>query len=216
MIEKQVSYTATNSYCTLNKRTEQTQNIWLVFHGIGYLSRFFLRHFEALSVNENYIIAPQAPSKYYLNSDYKHVGASWLTKENTREGIENVIAYINEVCAQENIFTAKKLYILGYSQGVSIAARWLAKNKINCSKLILYAGGIPQELTASDFAFLKDTKCQISTVVGNKDPYLTPERLVLEREKINAIFPKKVEHIYFNGGHEVKKEVIQELIALDD
>jgi len=74
--EKQVSYQIKNSYSTLNNYTEKTKNVWVVFHGIGYLSRYFLKYFKHLDPEENYIIAPQAQSKYYLNNKYRHVGAS--------------------------------------------------------------------------------------------------------------------------------------------
>ena len=99
--EKQVSYQITNTYSTLNKHTSKTKNVWLVFHGIGYLSRYFLKYFKDLNPEENYIIAPQAQSKYYLNNKYTHVGASWLTKENTEEEFENVLNYLKEVFKAE-------------------------------------------------------------------------------------------------------------------
>ena len=82
-----------NTYETLNDFTDETKNVWIVFHGIGYLSKYFLKYFDELNPLDNYIIAPQAPSKYYLNSSYKHVGASWLTKENTETEINNNLNY---------------------------------------------------------------------------------------------------------------------------
>ena len=88
--EKRLSYTISNTYSTLNEHTENTKTVWLVFHGIGYLSRYFLKYFKHLNPEENYIIAPQAQSKYYLNGEYRHIGASWLTKENTEEEIKNM------------------------------------------------------------------------------------------------------------------------------
>ncbi len=92
-IEKQVSYTNTNTYHTLNKYTSKTKNVWLVFHGMGYLSRYFIQYFSQLDATENFIVAPQAPSKYYQGKNFKHVGASWLTRENTLLETENVLAY---------------------------------------------------------------------------------------------------------------------------
>ncbi len=67
-------FQTTNPYGTLNAPNPKTKNVWVVFHGIGYLSRYFLRYFDGLPSEENYIIAPQAPSKYYLNNEYRHVG----------------------------------------------------------------------------------------------------------------------------------------------
>jgi len=141
-IEKQNTYSITNTYSTLNAVGTQTKNIWFAFHGIGYLSRYFINFFDELDPNENYIIAPQAQSKYYLNGQYKHVGASWLTKENTANEIENVLNYIDSVFEEEKLPHDVNLIVFGFSQGVSIAARWVAKRKITCNQLVLYAGGI--------------------------------------------------------------------------
>ena len=99
--EKQVTYQTTNSYTTLNTLTDKTKNVWIVFHGIGYLSKYFLKYFDELPSEENYIIAPQAPSKYYLNDQYRHVGASWLTKENTANETQNVLNYLDTVFSSE-------------------------------------------------------------------------------------------------------------------
>jgi len=74
--EKAVTYQHRNSYATLNTLSDTTEFVWLVFHGIGYLSRYFLRYFTDFPESKHYFIAPQAPSKYYLNGEYKHVGAS--------------------------------------------------------------------------------------------------------------------------------------------
>ena len=92
---KNVTYKTTNTYETLNEINSNTKRVWLVFHGIGFLSRFFLKYFNELPKEENYILAPQAPSKYYLKNEYKHVGASWLTKENTAIETENLFNYLD-------------------------------------------------------------------------------------------------------------------------
>ncbi|QCX00193.1 esterase [Aggregatimonas sangjinii] len=210
LLEKQTTYTSTNSYATLNKLTAQTMNIWIVLHGIGYLSRYFLRYFDELDAAHNYIIAPQAPSKYYLKNEYRHVGASWLTKENTQQEIENVLAYLDGVMAQEDLPADRKLIILGFSQGVSIATRWMASRKLPFNHLILYAGGIPKELVPEDFDFLDQHKTKVSVLVGNKDEYLTPAVLQKESVRIDALFKGRAVQTIFEGGHEVKKELLHQ------
>jgi hypothetical protein len=102
--EKQVLYTAKNTYDTLNKFTDKTKNIWMVFHGMGYLSRYFIDYFSELNSDENYIIAPQAPSKYYQDKAFKRVGASWLTRENTIAETENILNYVDAVYKNEISF----------------------------------------------------------------------------------------------------------------
>ena len=78
--EKEIVYTISNSYTTLNSLTSKTKNVIFACHGMGYLSRYFLKYFKGLNSDDNYIIIPQAQSKYYIAPKMKHVGASWLTK----------------------------------------------------------------------------------------------------------------------------------------
>ena len=212
--EKQVSYQISNTYSVLNEFTENTKNIWLVCHGIGYLSRYFIRHFNHLNPNENYIIAPQAQSKYYLKSDYRHVGASWLTRENTEADIENVLKYLDEVYAEEilskkNIAKTPNLIILGYSQGVSVATRFLTRRKIKCDQLILHSGKIPAEISSEDLEFLKDTK--VTYLYGTEDEYLKKGIIEVEEERLKTLFPNNLEILTYNGGHEFNTEIIEKL-----
>ena len=211
-IEKEVSYTTTNSYATLNAITKDTKNIWLVCHGIGYLSKYFLRYFNELPETENYIIAPQAPSKYYLNNKFTHIGASWLTRENTITETENLISYLNTVYQAEHIPNHCNFIVLGYSQGVSVVTRWLAKEKIKCTNFVLYAGTVPKELHKEDFTFLKDNNTKTTFIVGNKDAYFDDDRKELEKIRVKNIIDPNTNFIIFNGTHEVKKEVLNNLI----
>ncbi|MGI9545927.1 MAG: alpha/beta hydrolase [Flavobacteriaceae bacterium] len=212
-MKNHVKYTSVNSFETLNRLDDRTKNIWFIFHGIGFLSRYFLNFFKDLPKEENFIIAPQAPSKYYLDSTYKKVGASWLTREDTSMEINNVLAYLDAVYESINIPEEPNVFVLGYSQGVSIAARWVAGRKINCNKLIFYAGGLPNELGSEDFDFLsKDT--EIIMIHGDEDPYLSPDRLRQEKQKLQVLFKDRARMIVFEGGHELIPAQIQRLIGL--
>lgn len=208
--EKLVSYRAANTYLTLNKPGGGAQNIWVVFHGIGYLSRFFTSHFKILDPVQNYIIVPQAPSKYYLNNKYKHVGASWLTRENTETEIENILNYMDAVINAEALPPGSRLIIFGFSQGVSVAMRWVARRNIPCYRLLLYAGGIPKELNSGDFAFL-GKEARVRMAYGDQDKYLDPARLEQELKKARDLFGGRIEFWPFVGGHEIKNELLMEL-----
>lgn len=210
--EKQISYQSTNSYSTLNELNHATKNVWFVSHGMGYLSKYFIKYFNELNSNENFIIAPQAQSKYYIPPKFKHVGASWLTKENTLFETENVMRYFDAVFAAESIPVEKNLIVLGYSQGVSVALRYVAKRQLQCSQLVLLSGGIPKELTVEDFKFLNmDTK--VSLIYGDKDEYLNEDRILEEKNRAFELFGKyKLNVIQFEGTHEVKKELIHNLV----
>lgn len=212
MKEKRIRYNTTGTYETLNNLEKSTKNVWIVLHGMGYLSRFFLKHFKGLPPDENYIIAPQAPSKYYLDSEYKHIGASWLTKENTILETKNVLAYLEAIWEVENIPKNCNVIVLGFSQGVSIATRWVVHKKLPVHQLVLYSGGIPNELMPADFDFLRRNKTKIEIFIGDKDEYITEKRLKEELKKIRSLFEGQAEVIIFEGGHELKKEIINSLV----
>ena len=209
LTEKEISYTTTNTYATLNTLTDKTKNVWLVFHGMGYLSRYFLRYFESLHSDENYFIAPQAPSKYYIGPKYRHVGASWLTKENTKKETENVMNYVDNVLQHENLPKDKNLIVLGYSQGVSIAMRYLVLKQMDCSQLIIHSGGIPVELNPDDFKYYDG---KVTLVYGDQDEYLNEDRIKHEVEKAEDLFGKNLNIIPFDGKHVVNTDIIKNLI----
>ena len=207
----QVSYSHVNSFETLNKINSKTKNVWFVFHGMGYLSRYFLKYFKSLNPEDNFIICPQAPSKYYLKDNFKHVGASWLTKEDTNQEINNILQYLDRVKESIKIPENVNFILFGFSQGVSILMRWLTSREINCDKLILYAGGIPNEIKPQQVEFLDFQKTSIQIIYGNSDKYLNEERLKLEGEKRELLFGKNTEVINFEGGHEIKLELLQKI-----
>ncbi|MFV9550838.1 alpha/beta hydrolase [Algibacter sp. PT7-4] len=207
--EKEISYTITNTYSTLNTLTNATKNIWFVCHGMGYLSRYFLKYFKGLNATENYIIAPQAASKYYIQPGFKHVGSSWLTKENTIKDTENVMRNFDAVFKAEKIPENINLIVFGYSQGVSVAMRYVAKRQLQCAQLILHSGGIPKELQTDDFSFLK---AKVTLICGNKDEYITEARLKSETKKASELFSNNLNIELFDGKHEVNINLINNLV----
>ncbi|WP_417237582.1 alpha/beta hydrolase [Bizionia sp.] len=211
LTEKEISYTTTNSYATLNTLSATTKNVWFVCHGMGYLSRYFLRYFQGLSAEENYIIAPQAPSKYYTPPKFKHVGASWLTKETTVKDTENIMRYFDSVLEAEGLPDGINLIVLGYSQGVSVATRYLAKRQLPCSQLVLHSGGIPKELVAADFQYL-DASTKVSLIYGTEDDYLKDERIHHEKKRAAELFGNRLQIIPFEGKHVVNVELINGLV----
>ncbi|WP_323789070.1 esterase [Psychroserpens sp.] len=207
--ETEISYSINNSYSTLNTLTKNTKNVWFVCHGMGYLSRYFIQYFKELNPQENYIIAPQAQSKYYQAPKFKHVGASWLTKENTLVETENVMTYFDAIFEKESIPEDKNLMVFGYSQGVSVAMRYLAKRKLQCTHLILHSGGIPKELTPKEF---EHTNPKVTLIYGTQDEFLNDERIAYEIERAETLFGNNLSVLPFKGKHVVNVELINSLV----
>jgi predicted esterase len=205
--EKLLSFETTHPYETLNEWTGETNRVWVVFHGIGFLSRYFLRYFSHLDKSENYIIAPQAPSLYYLDPNYRNVGASWLTREHTQRNMENLINYLDVLYRQESLEKSPELILMGYSQGVSVLSRWVAARRIQCQRIILYAGKVPDELTASDFAHLSD-QTVVEFYAGDSDAYLPEAARPGLEEQLLGLFDHRLRLKYYEGGHELKANLL--------
>ena len=210
--EKEIHYTATNSYSTLNTLTKTTKTVWLVCHGMGYLSRYFLKYFKDLNAKENYIIAPQAPSKYYIQPKM-HVGANWLTRDETETGMKTILNYFDAVLQAEQIPENLNFIVFGYSQGVSVAMRYLAKRQLQCNQLVIHSGGIPKELTAKDFNYLPKTT-KVKLIYGTKDEYLDQNRIQLETQRAKTLFNTRVRILPFEGKHVVNIEYVNNLVEV--
>jgi predicted esterase len=208
--EKEITYKSSNSYSTLNTLTDTTKNVWFVCHGMGYLSRYFLRYFKQLQPEENYIIAPQAPSKFYIQPKM-HVGANWLTRDNTAVGMENIKNYFDAIFEAEKIPQTINFIVLGYSQGVSVAMRYLGSRQLQCDQLILHSGGIPKELIAKDFDYLSE-RTKVKLIYGTKDEYLDEDRLKEESARATDLFGNRLEILPFEGAHVVNVNYINNLV----
>ncbi|WP_179345183.1 alpha/beta hydrolase [Winogradskyella ursingii] len=208
--EKEISYKTTTTYSTLNNLSSKTKNVWFVCHGMGYLSRYFLKYFKSLNVEENYIIAPQAPSKYYIQPKM-HVGANWLTRDNTMADTENIMNYFDAILEAEKIPGDINFIVLGYSQGVSVAMRYLAKRQLSCEQLVLHSGGIPKELMSEDFKYLPHST-QVKLIYGTEDEYLDKHRIEAETKRAKELFGDRAKIIAFDGKHVVNVDLINDLV----
>jgi predicted esterase len=207
---KSVSYPHTNSYEVLFPIKTTTQNIWLCFHGIGYLSTYFKRYFKKLDPELNAVIVPQAPSKYYLGNEFRHVGASWLTKVDTDQEMQNNLNYINGILEQEGIIDDSRIVLMGYSQGVSIATRFLKNHDSPIKALIMHSGSIPAELNSNDGELFRSLTNRFIHITGTQDEYLNDEVIRREEKKIEMLFGTDCEL----HRPEIKHVVDSDLLAL--
>lgn len=206
--EKHIEVTLSAPYCTLNQLTSQTKRIWLIFHGYGMLSKYFIKKFEQLDANENFIIAPQGLSKSYLEGYSGRVGATWMTKEDRLTEIDNQIRYINAIVEKEiNVPHDAEVILLGFSQGGATASRYGVYGKLPLSKLVLWAGMFPEDIPAEDVSNWKGN-VRILYFSGKQDPFVQPglhERFFDIVEKATGITP---EYHEFEGKHEVVPELL--------
>jgi predicted esterase len=127
-------------------------------------------------------------------------------------GIQNVISYFDAVFESEELNTANNLIILGYSQGVSVALRYMASRKIQFQKLLIHSGGIPTELSREDFEYLNDD-AEVQLIYGTRDEYLDAHRIAQEQKRARNLFGDRVLILPFDGIHEVNTELLKAAVT---
>lgn len=193
---------------TLGSLTEKTENIWLVLHGYGMLSEYFIQKFSELDLEKNYIIAPEALSKFYQNGFTGRIGATWMTSEDRENEIKDYINYL-ETIFQKMIhphLSNKKFICFGFSQGVSTLFRWANQNIPPIHQIIAWAGTIPKEVL--DQYQLKSTALKI--YYGNEDPLITVEQA---QQLLKVLKEKNIpfESFEYKGQHSVISSIIPQL-----
>ncbi|MGF1533694.1 MAG: alpha/beta hydrolase [Bernardetiaceae bacterium] len=206
---KHVSLTIQAPYTTYHALTPSTRHIWMACHGYGQLARHFVRRFDALEPQENFVIAPQGLSRFYLDDKYQHVGASWITREEREMSLQNMYTYLNAVFAAETAEAPDTagLTLFGFSQGAAAVIRWALAHQVPFERLFFWAGGFPEEITPQDVRYLNTDEIEVNFFVGSEDPFYTPETLERQMSLLQRVFPQ-VRVIPFEGAHEVKREVL--------
>jgi len=209
MIEHTVPFEFTGRYFTLGEETSIDHELWLVLHGYGQLSRFFLPKFEPLS-SKAYVIAPEALSLFYLHGVNGRVGATWMTREFREEAIQNYIKYLTSVYRKVLPETTipKRTVLFAFSQGVSTLIRWVVQESILFDEMILWAGDFPPDVDRERCRRLFAHKT-VYYVYGNQDHFITPSRFTqLEGKYLE--YGLSPEIIRFTGDHEIPPRVLEQ------
>ncbi|MBW3544371.1 MAG: alpha/beta hydrolase [Bacteroidetes bacterium] len=173
---------------------------WLVTHGYGQLASYFIRHFQPLADLGHYIVAPEGLSRFYLSGNSGRVGASWMTREERLSDISNYLHYLDAVAEASQLANATNINLLGFSQGVATISRWAMHTPLKFSKLVLWAGVFPPDLSLSlSSARLQHTS--IYQAYGTEDPYLADEKVNEQQTYLQSLNPGHFQRITFQGAH---------------
>ena len=213
-MKKQISIPKTHKYSQLGEFSEKTNTVWIVLHGYGMLSEFFIKKFECILNEKTVVIAPEGSNRFYLNNNYSRVGASWMTKVDKEKDIEDNISFIETLYTKivddigHNNF---KLKTLGFSQGGATLVRWIMSNSIKVDSLILWGSDIPQDCLTNQNKS-RWSSINIKIVIGKKDEYISDENKKKVIDAVNS-YGLSYKLIEYDGPHKI---IESELIKLDD
>lgn len=215
--EHHLTVQRTARYYTLGELSLTTTHIWFCLHGFGQLATYFSRKFTTLADENTCIVLPEGLSRSYLDSTYKRVGASWLTREDKEHEIIDFLTYLNTL--YNSVLNGRDrsslhITVLGFSQGAAVACRWLNQmdnqaSSIRIDRLILWAGYFPnglRELIDPD----KLATIETHYVYGQQDNYITHmDDVQGYLNRIQADVPT-LKMTAFEGGHKVDPEVLRQ------
>lgn len=203
-MRNEIEVKRTAHYYTINE-DKPINEVLYVFHGYAQLASQFIQEFSYLKNSNILVVAPEGLSKFY-GKDRSPV-SSWMTSHERENEIKDQISYLNLLHLKlKKQFNFSKTTILGFSQGVSTAFRWLNQLEEKTMELHICSGSIPPEI---DHTKQLNEKISIAYFYyGNNDRLMKPEHAkdsILKLKELEINF----EEISFTGRHEIA-QVVQE------
>lgn len=216
--EHHLEVTKTARYWTLGE-PHGADDVWFVLHGYMQLARRFLRRFEPIAGPGRLIVAPEGLSRFYVRSGGgRHgaesvVGASWMTREERLTEIADYVAYLDRLAGETlgEVGDGARVTVLGFSQGVATASRWVCQGSVTPSRLVLWGDFLPPDL---DLERAAEATAAVDVVLvrGTEDSALSPEFAEEEARRIeeSGLTVRRVE---YPGGHDIDEETLTKLAA---
>ena len=212
MLQKDIEVTKTARYFQCGA-DERPRRLYVCTHGYGMSAKYFIRKFEVLASKGVKVIAPEGLHRFYIQGSNGRVGASWMTKEDRLNDIQDNINYLNR-CIEHAGATAKtEITAFGFSQGFHTLLRWAVHTPFNISRITAWGSHFPDDVLDERYsAFFANRK--IDVVLGDTDEYLTIEKMKLHLHRIKE-YGIRPEFTVYNGKHKVYPEVLKSLYRND-
>ena len=224
--ERQTLRTA--RYVVVGEEPARARRIWFVLHGYGMLAGRFVRPFAGVIPADTCIIAPEALSRFYLEmprADGGHqqrIGATWLTRESRETEIADAHRWLDAVYdevireASAAQHTPPAVAVLGFSQGVATAMRWIASGHVAPQQFVAWAGGLAHDVPthavhARTFAHRMQGE-RLLIVSGTEDPFATGaarESIRATLDRLGVTYRART----FDGAHQLDAPLLGTLLA---
>lgn len=161
-------------------------------------------------------MAPEGLSRYYLDDTRggshasSPVGATWMTREDRESEIADQISYLDSLhdVVAAAASPGATLTVLGFSQGVATACRWLDHGRTRADRLICWGGAIPDDVRLGQGSPIRHPALWL--VTGTRDMYVTGER-VAHQESVLRAASVPFTRLAFDGGHRLDDATMRHL-----
>jgi predicted esterase len=212
----------TARYVVAGAEPAEARRIWFALHGYGMLATRFVRAFAGAIPPDTCVVAPEGLSRFYLEmprADGGHmqrIGATWLTRESRETEIDDAHRWLDavhdEVTAESRAARGEEpvTAVLGFSQGVATAMRWIAAGHIAPRQFVAWAGGFAQDVDRDAFT-ARMGNAELVMVAGTQDPFATDAAKAAMATMVAALnMPSRV--VTFEGAHHVDRPLLATLL----
>lgn len=209
--EHRIQFQFTGRYHLQGTPGPDIKHLWLVCHGHGHLAQYFIKKFAPLDDGQHLVVAPEGLSKYYLKGLTGRVGATWMTREDRLNDIDNYLTYLGAVFEEvrAQLGPEVKVTLFGFSQGAATISRFATQTQVPFDRLVLWAGIFPPDLPPLQSVDRLNDK-PLYWVYGTKDPFLNASVLE-EQQKLADQLKVTPEVISFEGEHELYDKVLLQI-----
>ncbi|MEZ4422546.1 MAG: hypothetical protein R3E98_04000 [Gemmatimonadota bacterium] len=193
----------------------EARDAWIVLHGYRQLAGRFLRRFAPLVDQGVRVVAPEGLSRFYLDDDggphgpEARIGATWMTREDRDAEIRDYVRYLDRVWQERLPAAVERVTVLGFSQGVHTAARWLSFGRGAPARLVLWGAGLPGDLDL-DAVQPRWREVDVVLVHGASDPAHPQAGRARDDARLRGagIAFRRLEH---PGGHRIDADLLRTL-----
>lgn len=139
-----IKVTRTARWFNIGAAVSDCDEIVIILHGYGQHPSYMLSGIRDLEKPRRSICAPEGLSRFYVRGSNGRVGASWMTRDVRNQEINDHISYLNKWLQSLDIKRKTHITLVGFSQGVATAARWMASG-IEIDRVIFLSGTLPPE-----------------------------------------------------------------------
>lgn len=209
IVVRQLAIESTAYYCVQAPNDAHTARpkTLIALHGFGQKCKGFIRNFAPLRDRNILVVAPQGPHQFYMQLEPKKVGFNWLTIYEKENSIRDFAGYMNrllDTLASENEHMRDSIYLLGFSQGVSMAYRFAVSGTVPVRGLVARCADLPVDVSERLGGI---TRFPVLLAHAEDDPVI-PVSKAAEAEAVLHAHNFPVDRLRYTGGHLIPEDVV--------
>lgn len=218
---RHLSVRRTARIAELGGEVSAPEEVWIVLHGYRQLAPRFMRRFGSLDDGRRRILAPEGLHRFYVDEDggphgaEHRVGASWMTREDRETDIADYLAYLDQVVdmVEGEVGKGVPRIVLGFSQGVHTAARWVVSGRSAPPRTtVLWGAGLPGDLDA-ERAPDRLSETRLVLVDGATDRHRPPAGRQRDLDVLSE-WGVEAEALEHPGGHRIDPTLFDRITGL--